>query len=121
MEKNWTRNYVAQIYYLKGIIQFEKQNYREAIIEFEKVFKWNPVNVNAYMEILECCIKLNNWIKFEKTFKEAVNIALTPLELAIIYKKYAYFCTELKNYELAYNVLRYSMLICIREENQREI
>lgn len=115
------RNFLSEMYYMKGVIFFEKGKYLEDINQQKMALKWNPVKITSYMEILECYIKLKNADKFYTYFKEALSIALEPRDISIIYRKYAYLCIELKNYEVAYNILKYTNLIYYREENVKEI
>ena len=117
----WDRTYISEMYYYKGIIEFEKRNYTESIQQLKKSLKWNPVKVSAYNELLENYIKLNDFTEFEETFKKSLKIVTTPLEVSILYKKYAFFCIERKEYELAYNILKYTALIYPRKENEEEI
>ncbi len=118
---SWQRSYLSDMYYIKGYILDEKGEYEKAQKELKKSLKWNPVRVSTYMELMEQQIKLNNWDEFKKYFKEALKVALTPMEISMIYRKYAFFCTEKGEYELAYNILKYTALICYRKENEEEI
>lgn len=124
-EKNsnisWNRNYNSDIYLNKAIILYEKQDYKEAIVFLKKALRWNPVRIDLYCEILENYIKLGDKIEFKKYFIEAVDKALTPLELAVLYRKYAFLCIDKKQYELAYNILLYTKLMLPRKEADSEI
>lgn len=117
----WTKSYLSEMYYIKGVILFEKNKYLEAIKYHKIALKWNPVKIKSYMEILECYIKLKNVDEFYNNFITALTIALEPKDISTIYRKYAFLCIELNDYELAYNLLKYSCLIYYREENMREI
>lgn len=117
----WKQNFLSEMYLQKAMIYYEKQEYDEALKQLKISLKWNPVKTHAYMEILEIYIKTKSWDQFEKTVKEAIEISTTPLEISIFYKKYAYFFIEKGEYEIAYNILRYTTLIYYREENIDEI
>jgi len=118
---SWNRNYISDIYLNKAIILYEKGEHKEAILILNKALRWNPVRMQLYCEMLENYIKLNNIEKFKKCFEEALNKALTPLELAILYRKYAFFCIDRHEYELAYNLLLYTKLMFPRKETDAEI
>lgn len=118
---SWTRNFISELYYLKAVIYFEKKMHKESIKEINNAFKWNPCSGKMYLELLENYIKLNDYHNFEIYFNKAKEIILEPIELSMLYRKYAYFCIETKKNELAYNLLRYSFLIFPRKENEAEI
>lgn len=118
---SWNRNYISDIYLNKAIILYEKGEYKKANLILKKALRWNPVRIQIYCEILENYIKLNNMEKFKKYFNEALSKALTPLELAILYRKYAFFCIDRHEYELAYNILLYTKLMFPRKETDAEI
>lgn len=118
---SWNRNYISDIYLNKAIILYEKSEHKKANVFLKKALRWNPVRIQIYCEILENYIKLNDIIKFKKYFEEAVSKALTPLELAILYRKYAFFCIDRHEYELAYNILLYTKLMFPRKETDAEI
>lgn len=118
---SWTRNFVSELHYLRAVIYFEKKMYKESIKEINNALKWNPNSGKMYLELLENYIKLNDYHNFETYFDKAKEIILEPIELSMLYRKYAYFCIENKDNELAYNVLRYSFLLFPRKENEAEI
>lgn len=118
---SWTRNFISELYYLKAVIYFEKRMYNESIKEINNAFKWNPNSGKMYLELLENYIRLNDFHNFEVYFNKAKEIILEPVEVSMLYRKYAYFCIEQKKHELAYNILRYSFLIFPRKENEDEI
>lgn len=117
----WNRTYISDMYQFKGSIYIDKGEYDEAIKYFKLALKWNPMKVSTYMEIMEIYIRTKDWNKFEEYFNKSLQLVTNPIEVSIIYRKYAYFCIELKNYELAYNILRYTALIFYRKENEDEI
>lgn len=118
---SWTRNFISELYYLKAVICFEKRMYKESIKEINNAFKWDPISGKMYLELLENYIRLKDFHNFEMYFNKAKEIILEPVELSMLYRKYAYFCIETKKHELAYNILRYSFLIFPRKENENEI
>ncbi len=118
---SWTRNFISELYYLKAVICFEKRMYKESIKEINNAFKWDPISGKMYLELLENYIRLKDFHNFEIYFNKAKEIILEPVELSMLYRKYAYFCIETKKHELAYNILRYSFLIFPRKENENEI
>lgn len=117
----WSRNYLSQMYLMKGIIYYDKKEYEKAIQQLKIALKWNPVKIEAYEEILENYIKLKNVAEFEKYFDKALKVALTPLDISILYRKYAFLCIDIKDYEMAYNILKYTVLIYYRKNNEVEI
>lgn len=117
----WKRSFVSDLYYQKGFIFLEKQQYENAMENLKESLKWNPVKFQSYMEILEIYTRMKDWNKFEEYFTKAIKVAIKPEEISKLYRKYAYLCIETNEYEKAYNVLRYSSLIYYREENINEI
>ena len=117
----WQRTFVSDMYQLKAVILFEKKEYDNAMKNLKLALKYNPVKTSSYLEMMEIYIRLNDFEKFKKTFDEALEIAIAPIEISIIYKKYAYFLIDLKRFEEAYNILKYTALICYRKENVTEI
>lgn len=118
---SWSRNYLSEIYCLKGIIKYEDKKYKEALIYYEKALRWNPVSVLIYSEILESYIKLNELEKFEEIWKKTIRVAVRPVDIAMFYKKLAFVWIERGENELAYNLLLYSKLIFPRKEADIEI
>ncbi len=125
MEKHskisWKRNYLSEIYHLKGMIEFENGNFNEVISWEEKSLRWNPVNYIAYSEILEACIRLKDYKKFDAYFEKALKIIANPIYLAQLYKKMGFVCIDKGQDEMAYNLLLYSKLFFPRMEADKEI
>lgn len=118
---SWNRNYLSDIYLIKGIILYEARNFKESIIFFEKALKWNPVSMHIYNELLEACINLHDYIKFDTYFRKALKIAMKPVDLAILYKKLGYVWIEKGQDEIAYNLMLYSKLFFPRKAADLEI
>lgn len=117
----WKRNFLSNMYFYKGIICYENMNYKGAIAYYEKALKWNPVDFNTYSEILETYIKLHDLEKFDSYYEKAIQIAIRPIELAILYRKRGFVWIERGNDENAYNNLLYSKLFFPRREADIEI
>lgn len=118
---SWTRNFLSEIYLLKGILLYEARHFKDAIIFFDKSLKWNPVNAHTYNEILEACINLHNFDKFDMYFNRAMKIAMRPIDIAMFYKKLGYVSIERGQDEIAYNLMLYSKLFFPRKEADLEI
>ena len=91
---SWSRNFLSDIYLLKGIILAESRNFKEAIEYFDKALRWNPVSIRIYREILVTCINLRDYNKFDMYFNRAVKIAMRPIDIAMLYKKLGYVWIE---------------------------
>lgn len=118
---SWTKNFLPNLYLAKGVILYEKKLYHEAIDVLKKGLRWNPMAIDIYFEILEICIKLRDRKIFRDYFEKAKDVALTPLDLAILYKTYAVFCVDEGQKELAYNLLLYSKVFFPRRETDIEL
>lgn len=118
---SWNRNFLSEIYLLKGLIEFENIKYKEAIEFFEKALRWNPVSMSVYNEILESYIALKDFEKFDSCFEKAIKIAARPIDLAVLYKKLAFVYEEKGKDEIAYNLFLYSKLFFPRKEADAEI
>lgn len=118
---SWTRNFLSEIYLLKGIIKFEDRNYKKAISYYEKALRWNPASIPIYNEILESYIALKDFKKFYTYLEKAMKIAIRPIDIAILYKKIAFVYEEQGDSETAYNLLLYSKLFFPRKEVDLEI
>lgn len=118
---SWNRNFLSEIYLLKGMIEFENRRYKEAIEFYEKALRWNPVSVAIYNEIIESYMALKDFEKFSVCFEKAIKIAVRPIDLAMLYKKLAFVWIEKGKDELAYNLLLYSKLFFPRKEADTEI
>lgn len=117
----WKRNFLSIMYFQKGIICYENMKYKEAMTFYEKALKWNPVDFKTYAEILETCIKLHDYKKFDNYFEKAVQISIRPIQLAILYRKRGFVCVDLGKDEVGYNNLLYSKLFFPRKEADVEI
>lgn len=118
---SWTRNFLSDLYLLKAFIQYENRRYKETVLWCEKALRWNPVSVAIYSEILEACIKMKDFEKFDQYFDKAIKCAIRPIDLSMLYKKLAYVWLERGNDEIAYNLLLYSKLFFPRKETDIEI
>ena len=118
---SWSRNFLSDIYLQKGIILFENKSFKEAISVFEKALKWNPVSMHIYNEILEACIGMRDYTKFDYYFQKAVKYAIRPFDLSMLYKKLGYVWIEKGQDEIAYNLFLYSKLFFPRKEADTEI
>ncbi len=125
MEKHnkvsWNRNYLSEIYHLKGVIEFENKNFKEVLSWGEKSLRWNPANYITYSEILEACIRLKDYQKFDMYFEKALKITASPIYLAQLYKKLGFVYIDKGQDEMAYNLLLYSKLFFPRMEADKEI
>lgn len=118
---SWSRNFLSDIYLQKGIISFENKNYKEALDYYEKALRWNPASMLIYNEILETCISLRDYTKFDSYFQKAIKYAIRPFDLAVLYKKLGYIWIEKGQDEIAYNLFLYSKLFFPRKEADSEI
>mgnify|MGYP004534215307 FL=1 len=118
---SWSRNFLSDIYLMKGIILFENRKFKEAITFFEHALKWNPVSVHIYNEILEACMGLRDYKRFEYYFEKAIKYAVRPIDLAMLYKKAGYVWIEKGQDEIGYNLVLYSKLFYPRKEADQEI
>lgn len=118
---SWTRNFLSDIYLIKGIIQFENRNFKGSIEFFEKALKWNPASMHIYNECLEACINLRDYEKFDSYFEKAMKYAIRPIDLAMLYKKLGFVYIERGKEEIAYNLFLYSKLFFPRKEADGEI
>lgn len=118
---SWTRNFLSDVYLMKGIILFENKNYKEAINFFEGSLKWNPASIHVYNEILEACICLRDYERFDIYLERAMKYAARPIDLAMLYKKLGFVYIERGQDEIAYNLFLYSKLFFPRKEADNEI
>jgi len=118
---SWTRNFLSDIYLIKGIVFYEGRNFKNAISWFEKALKWNPVSIHIYNEILEACINLRDYDRFDMYFDRAIKYAMRPIDIALLYKKLGYVQIEKGQDEIAYNLMLYSKMIFPRREADMEI
>lgn len=118
---SWHRNFLSEIYLLKGVIEFENRRYKDALDFYEKALRWNPTSVSIYNEILEIYMALKDFEQFHICFEKAIKVAARPIDLAMLYKKLAFVWIEKGKDELAYNLLLYSKLFFPRKEADTEI
>lgn len=118
---SWTRNFLSDIYLIKGIISYENRNFKVALDFFEKGLKWNPASIHIYNECLEACINLRDYDKFDIYFEKAMKYAIRPIDLAMLYKKLGFVYIERGQEEIAYNLFLYSKLFFPRQEADGEI
>ena len=118
---SWSRNFLSDIYLLKGNILAESRNFKEAIEYFDKALRWNPVSIRIYREILVTCINLRDYNKFDTYFSRAVKIAMRPIDIAMLYKKLGYVWIERGEDEFAYNLILYSKLFFPKREDDLKI
>lgn len=118
---SWSRNFLSDIYLMKGSILAESRNFKEAIEYFDKALRWDPVSIRIYREILVTCINLRDYNKFDLYFNRAVQIAMRPIDIAMLYKKLGYVWIERGEDELAYNLILYSKLFFPKREADLKI
>ena len=118
---SWTRNFLSDVFLLKGIILYENKKFKAAIEQFENALKWNPAGINIYNEILESCIGLRDYEKFDTYFEKAITYVARPIDLAMLYRKLGYVYIERGQDEIAYNLFIYTKLFFPRKEADDEI
>ncbi|MBP3463181.1 MAG: tetratricopeptide repeat protein [Clostridia bacterium] len=118
---SWSRNFLSDIYLIKGIVFYEGRNFKNAIAWFEKALKWNPVSMHIYNELLESCINLRDYNRFDMYFQRAIKLAMRPIDIATLYKKLGYVWIEKGQEEIAYNLMLYSKLFFPRQAADLEI
>lgn len=118
---SWTRNFLSDVCILKGIIEKENKSFKEAIKYFENALKWNPAGIHIYNEILETCMSLRDYDKFNIYFERALKYAARPIDLAMLYKKLGVVYIDKGQNETAYNLFLYSKMFFPSKEADEEI
>lgn len=96
---------LASSYLIYGAMMLDKKQYDEAIdILWEGVFL-NPVNLQLLFALADA-YKGKRFLKtYYNLIKRAHVCAVKKVDIARIYKNYAYYFTQVKNHDLAVNLL----------------
>lgn len=89
----------SSIYMLYGFILAQSMNVPAAITALEEALKWNPVNVNALMELAEINRLKWNDNKFLNLIRNALNLALNCSEISRCYYMLGDYYRDKKDYE----------------------
>lgn len=112
----------SDFYRIYGKILFELENYNEAIKAFKLSLKWDPVNVDALINISEVYYQLKEEDAFLKHIKLALEFATCKEDLAICYKYLGNYYLEKDQYELSISLYSLSNSIVSnrsKEEDQK--
>lgn len=83
-------------YYNKGFLKFKQNQYKEAIVEFDKALKLKE-DINTYYDKANCYNQLGDYIKAIQTYKKAIDLTDDELVLSNIYATLSsYFCNANK-------------------------
>lgn len=87
------------------------ENYDEALVTLLKVLKYNPIDIEVYMEIAYIYTKLNRISEGFDLIKEKAIFAYKPQDFARCYRQLGYYYIEWNKYEEAMACYIYSNYI----------
>ncbi|MDY3928234.1 MAG: hypothetical protein SOZ34_02610 [Clostridia bacterium] len=92
---------LSSAYLVYGAMMLEKQQYDKAIDILWKAVEANPVNVQMIFALADA-YKGKRYLKtYLNLMKRAHVYAVRKVDIARIYRNYAYYYTQIKNYDLA--------------------
>jgi tetratricopeptide (TPR) repeat protein len=90
----------AQLYYKKGLVLNNLQNYQDAVLSFSEALKLHAVNPEILAEMAEGLAILGNYQDAQSYFQKAIK--LQPNNLSLLAKQGRNFI-NLRDYKCAYN------------------
>jgi tetratricopeptide (TPR) repeat protein len=101
IDENLSVNQSADMYFKKGLICNQIQNYSESIAAFLKAFELEPNNPDYLSELAECYATVGNFFDAETYFQQVV--ILQPENLSFAGKLGRNYINQ-KNYKKAYEI-----------------
>lgn len=116
---NWINDNKVTDLYQNAYELFEKKKFNESIEIHRKILELNPIAIRSRFEIVECLIGLNNVDEAEKELNKIKKYLINPVDVGRYYRRLAYLHIEKKQYELARNLLYYSLFIYRNEKDDK--
>lgn len=116
---NWIiDNKVTDLYH-NAYLLFENKKFNESIEIHKRILELNPIAIRSRFEIVECLIGLNSIDEAEKELNKLKKYLINPLDVGRYYRRLAYLQIEKKQYDLARNLLYYSLFINRNEKDDK--
>lgn len=92
---------LSQMVLMHGYNLLELRRPEEAVRVIGDAIRYNPMNTDAYFELAECYKVMHESDNLLSAIKEAIEVAVTPVDLSRCYCNLGYYCVEIKDYDSA--------------------
>ena len=114
--------YAINAYYRTlGFCQMHIGKHIDAIKSYEKALKWNPVDLDTYLQLAELYKKVNNLDSLRKVTFESYNFLCSRATMARFYRNLGFYYLEKYEPELAVILYKYSNIYYETEFANKEL
>lgn len=105
----WINLKCDEAYRLLGYISVEEKKYEDALKYLNESFKYNPVNIDSFYEVVEVYKMSSNLEKMRKSIDDLYDYLYDSSSLARYYRNLGFYYIEKKNYDLAFSLYLISL------------
>jgi len=105
----WINLKCDEAYRLLGYIGVEEKDYDKALEYLNESFKYNPVNIETFFEIVETYKMLGNLDKMKESIDNLYDYVYEETSLARFYRNLGFYYVEKENYDLAFSLYLISL------------
>lgn len=99
---SWLNIYSDEAYRLLAFMDVEEGKLENARKNIEKSFKYNPLNINTFFELVEVNKLEKNYDEMKEILDDLYPYILDSVNLARYYRNLGFYYTEKEEYELAF-------------------
>ncbi|MBE5927607.1 MAG: hypothetical protein E7270_11690 [Lachnospiraceae bacterium] len=117
----YTEYAINSYYRTLGFCQMHTDKHIDAIKSYEKALKWNPVDLDTYLQLAELYKKVNNLESLRKVTFESYNFLCSRATMARFYRNLGFYYLEKYEPELAAVLYKYSNIYYETEFATKEL
>lgn len=105
----WINLKCDEAYRLLGYVSVEEKEYDKALEYLNESFKYNPVNIETFFEMVEVHKMSGNLNKMKKSIESLYEYIYEESSLARFYRNLGFYYIEKENYDLAFSLYLISL------------
>ncbi len=117
----YTEYAINSYYRTLGFCQMHIGKHIDSIKSYEKALKWNPVDLDTYLQLAELYKKVNNLESLRKVTFESYNLLCSRATMARFYRNLGFYYLEKYEPELAAILYKYSNIYYETEHATKEL
>lgn len=112
---------LSAFYRLQGFIKMQRNQYKEACSAYESALEWNPVDLDALLQLGELYKTMENIDACKEITMTAYNYCCTRATLARFYRNLGFFYLESYKPDLATALYQYSNIFYPSKQAENEL
>lgn len=105
----WINLKCDEAYRLLGYISVEEKDYDKALEYLKESFKYNPINIESFFEIVETYKMSGDLDKMKESIESLYDYIYEETSLARFYRNLGFYYIEKENYNLAFSLYLISL------------